>query len=65
MKVLVRERIVERPVPGVEDDLAVGRGADDGDEGSAEQQDLVPLRRGNESAAHAYHLRQERVGRLT
>jgi hypothetical protein len=35
-EVLVRQRIVEGPVPGVEFDLAKGGGADDGHKGGAE-----------------------------
>jgi hypothetical protein len=55
----MRERIVEGFVPGVEPDLAEGRDADDGDDGEAEQQDLVALRRGPEGADHDLHRSQE------
>ena len=48
--ILVRQRIVERSVPGVEHDLAVGRGTDDDDKGYAEEQDLSPLWRAPKDA---------------
>ena len=55
----MRERIVEGLVPCVEPDLAEGRGTDDGDDGDAQQQELCPLRRAQESAKHYQHPRRE------
>ena len=58
-QVFVRERIVKGLVPSVKLDLTEGGRSDDGDQGKAEQQDLVPLRRGPKGPGHHQHLRRE------
>ena len=57
--ILVGQRVVERPVPGIEPDLHVGRGPDDHDERGGEHQKPVALTRDPESRTHPEDIREQ------
>ncbi len=50
------QRVVERLVPAVEQDLAPGRQQDDGDDGGAVEQKRAPHRRGDQRLADGREL---------
>ena len=59
LKILKRQRIVERLVPGIEPDLAEGGQCDHGAEGGAEANECVAARRMKKGCDHHPELRRE------